>query len=81
VKEFSGTYRYVRRPSYTRAILIRIGIGLAILSWGAVLVLLLASCIVYRYRIGVAEKALVERFGEEYRAYMRETKMLIPFVL
>ncbi len=76
-----GPYRYVRHPSYTGAIMIFTGIGLAILSWGAVLVLLLASCIVYGYRIKVEEKALVAKFGEEYRAYIEETKMLIPFML
>ncbi len=76
-----GPYRYVRHPSYTGAIMIFTGIGLSILSWGAVLVLLLSSCIVYGYRIKVEEKALVERFGEEYVRYMAETKMLIPCIL
>jgi protein-S-isoprenylcysteine O-methyltransferase Ste14 len=45
------------------------------------LVLLAASFIVYGYRIRIEEKALVERFGEEYRVYMKETKMLIPGVV
>jgi protein-S-isoprenylcysteine O-methyltransferase Ste14 len=76
-----GPYRFVRHPSYTGAIMIFTGIGLAILSWGAVLVLLLASCIVYGYRIHVEERALVGKFGDEYRAYMEETKMLVPGVL
>jgi len=53
------------------------GIGLAILSWGSLLVLLLASIIVYGYRIKVEEKALVAKFVEEYVAYMGETKMLV----
>jgi protein-S-isoprenylcysteine O-methyltransferase Ste14 len=76
-----GPYRYVRHPSYTGAIMIFTGIGLAILSWGAVLVLLLASCIVYGYRIHVEEKALVAKFGDEYVRYMAETKMLVPGVV
>jgi protein-S-isoprenylcysteine O-methyltransferase Ste14 len=42
-----------------------------------VLVLLLASVVVYGYRIRVKEKALVAKFGEEYRAFMREMKMLV----
>jgi protein-S-isoprenylcysteine O-methyltransferase Ste14 len=46
-----------------------------------VLELLLASAAVYGYRIRVEEKALVEKFGEEYRACMQETKMLMPGVL
>jgi protein-S-isoprenylcysteine O-methyltransferase Ste14 len=76
-----GPYRYVRHPSYTGGMMIMTGIGLSILSWGAVLVLLLASCVVYGYRIRVEEKALVAKFGDEYRAYVKETKMLIPFLL
>jgi protein-S-isoprenylcysteine O-methyltransferase Ste14 len=76
-----GPYRYVRHPSYTGAIMIVTGTGFAILSWGAVLVMLVASFVVYGYRIRVEEKALVAKFGEEYRAYMKETKMLVPGVV
>jgi hypothetical protein len=56
-------------------------VGLDLRSWGAVLVLLLASAAVYGYRIHVEEEALVEKFGEEYRVYERETKMLVPGVV
>ena len=76
-----GPYRYVRHPSYTGAIMIMAGMGLALLSWGALFVLLLASCIVYGYRIHVEERALVAKFGDKYRTYVGETKMLIPFIL
>jgi protein-S-isoprenylcysteine O-methyltransferase Ste14 len=76
-----GPYRYVRHPSYTGAIMIFTGIGLAILSGGALFVLVLMSCIVYGYRIHVEEKALLSKFGDEYEAYRKETKMLVPFVL
>lgn len=40
---------------------------------GAFLVLLLASFAVFGYRIHGEEKALVEKSGEENRAYMGET--------
>jgi protein-S-isoprenylcysteine O-methyltransferase Ste14 len=30
------------------------------------------------YRIGVEEKILVEQFGEEYLAYKKRTRKLIP---
>ncbi len=75
-----GPYRYIRHPSYTGAILVLMGLGLAIQSWGAVLILVLMSGIVYGYRIRVEEKALVENRGKEYIAYMKDTKMLIPFL-
>jgi protein-S-isoprenylcysteine O-methyltransferase Ste14 len=75
-----GPYRFIRHPSYTGTLLTITGIGLAVQSWGALLTLLVMFGIVYRYRIGVEEKALVGKFGNEYVAYMKETKMLIPFI-
>ncbi|WP_414675286.1 hypothetical protein [Methanospirillum sp.] len=55
------------------------GIGLTIR--GTLLTLLVMSDIVYWHRIGIEEIALVEQFRNEYIAYMKETKMLIPFIL
>jgi protein-S-isoprenylcysteine O-methyltransferase Ste14 len=76
-----GPYRVIRHPSYTGTLLTLIGIGLAVQSWGALLILLLMFSIVYSYRIGVEEKTLATQFGNEYTTYMKKTKMLIPFVL
>jgi protein-S-isoprenylcysteine O-methyltransferase Ste14 len=76
-----GPYRFIRHPFYTGTLLTLTGIGLAVQSWGALLVLLLMFGIVYRYRINVEENALVTQFGNEYIAYMNDTKMLIPFIL
>jgi protein-S-isoprenylcysteine O-methyltransferase Ste14 len=44
-------------------------------------VLLLASFSVLIYRIRLEEKALVEKFWVEYKAFMKETKMLVPEVV
>jgi len=77
----TGPYRFIRHPSYTGALLTLIGIGLAIQSWGAVLVLIAIFCMVYAYRIRIEEKALIMHIGEEYIAYMKTTRMLIPFIL
>jgi protein-S-isoprenylcysteine O-methyltransferase Ste14 len=76
-----GPYRFIRHPSYSGTLMTLAGIGLAVQSWGALLTLLIVFSLVYRYRIDIEEKALVERFGNEYTAYMHDTKMLIPFVL
>jgi len=32
------------------------------------------------YRVEIEERMLIERLGDEYRAYMRRTKKLIPFI-
>lgn len=75
-----GPYRLVRHPAYTGSILTMIGIGLALQSSAAVLLLLVFCGIAYGYRIRVEETALLKELGEEYSMYMSRTKRLIPFI-
>jgi protein-S-isoprenylcysteine O-methyltransferase Ste14 len=77
----TGPYRLVRHPSYTGALLIIVGIGLSLQSWGAVLVLLVISGLTYGYRIHREEKVLVSELGEEYIRYMKTTKRIIPYMI
>jgi len=77
----TGPYRLVRHPAYTGGLLILVGIGLALQSWGAVLLLLLIIGPAYGYRIYVEERVLVSEFGDEYVKYTKRTKRLIPYVL
>ncbi|HUH78842.1 MAG TPA: isoprenylcysteine carboxylmethyltransferase family protein [Methanoregula sp.] len=77
----SGPYRFIRHPSYTGTLLTLTGIGLAVRSWAALLVLWVIFAIVYGYRIRVEEQTLIAHIGDEYVAYTEKTKMLIPFVL
>lgn len=77
----SGPYRFVRHPSYTAAILMFTGVGVALESGISVGILLLAHCYLYGRRVAVEEKALVETLGEAYTAYMLRTKRFIPFLL
>jgi protein-S-isoprenylcysteine O-methyltransferase Ste14 len=77
----TGPYRLVRHPSYTGALLIMVGIGLALQSWGAVLIILVISAITYGYRIRMEEKVLVSELGDEYLQYMKKTKRIIPYLL
>ena len=76
-----GAYRWVRHPSYTGGILMFAGIGIALSSWGSVVILTLVSVAVYSYRIVVEEKALPLAIGEPYAAFMRTRKRLVPFVI
>jgi protein-S-isoprenylcysteine O-methyltransferase Ste14 len=76
-----GPYRLVRHPSYTGALMIVTGVGLALQSWGAVLVILLIAGLAFGYRIRMEEKVLVSELGEEYLPYSKRTKRLIPYIL
>jgi protein-S-isoprenylcysteine O-methyltransferase Ste14 len=75
-----GPYRLVRHPGYAGSILTMVGIGLAVQSSAAVLLLLVFCGIAYGYRIHVEETALLKELGEEYSKYMSRTKRLIPFI-
>ncbi len=75
----SGPYRIVRHPGYFGFVLALPGMGfalgsLAVLAFTVPIVAWIVS------RIREEESMLVEQFGDEYRAYQRRTKRLIPFV-
>jgi protein-S-isoprenylcysteine O-methyltransferase Ste14 len=75
-----GPYRWIRHPSYAGAMLTAAGILLCSTNWLSLTcyVLVVSS---YGYRIWVEEVALVADLGEPYRAYMRRTKRLIPYLI
>lgn len=75
-----GAYAWIRHPSYTGGILMNVGIGLALGSWGSATVLAVASLVVYSYRMKIEERVLLETLGEPYRRYMAQRKRIIPFV-
>ena len=75
-----GPYHLVRHPSYLGLSLTAIGIGVALRSWGGVLVILVLFGVALWYRMRVEEELLVSELGDDYIRYMRRTKRLIPFV-
>lgn len=77
----SGPYRLVRHPSYTAAMMMFIGIGLALGSWLSFALLTIATIAAYSYRVAVEERVLLDTIGEPYRVYMKERKRFIPYVL
>ena len=76
-----GPYRLVRHPAYTGSLLTMIGLGFVLQSWGAVLVLIAFFGVAFGYRIHVEEAVLTSKLGDEYVAYAKKTKRLIPYVL
>jgi protein-S-isoprenylcysteine O-methyltransferase Ste14 len=77
----NGPYKLVRHPSYTGLLLTLIGIGLALQSWGAVIIMILVFGCTFGYRIHIEEKLLISEFNGEYIQYMKKTKRLIPYIL
>lgn len=75
-----GPYHYIRHPSYTGALMIFVGLGLALGNWAGLLALLACVGIAYAYRISVEESVLAAALGEPYQQYMRRTRRLVPFL-
>jgi protein-S-isoprenylcysteine O-methyltransferase Ste14 len=77
----TGQYRLVRHPSYTAGIMMFTGIGLALGSWLSLALVALAGIATYCYRVAIEERVLVDTIGEPYRAYVRESKRFIPYIV
>ena len=72
-----GVYARVRHPMYT--VLMAHTVGLAVVSSSWLFMLLCAARIAGLYlRIRREEAMLIEKFGDEYRAYMRRAGRLLP---
>jgi len=76
----SGPYQLIRHPNYLGQIVGVMGLGLALQSWVALLVLVITAAGYFAYRIRNEEAFLVAEIGDSYSNYMTRTKRLIPFV-
>jgi protein-S-isoprenylcysteine O-methyltransferase len=74
----SGLYRHVRHPSYLGALIAFFGFSVALGNWLGVAVVMIVTLCIYLFRIHEEETALETAFGDDYRAYRRRTKRLIP---
>jgi protein-S-isoprenylcysteine O-methyltransferase Ste14 len=77
----TGPYRLVRHPSYTAAMMMFAGIGLALGNWVSFALITVGAITTYVYRVSVEERALIATIGEPYRNYMKERKRFIPYVV
>lgn len=76
----TGPYHFVRHPSYLGLLLIFLAIGVHSRVWLCLALAVLPPAAALLYRIHIEEAALTEAFGEEFIAYSRNTKCLIPWV-
>jgi len=78
----SGPYQLVRHPAYSGLLCSLLGIGVALGSWQAPLLILSPALGGLLYRIVVEERALLRGLGDDYAAYRRTVRrILVPFLL
>jgi protein-S-isoprenylcysteine O-methyltransferase Ste14 len=74
-----GVYRLVRHPIYFGVLIAIMGVPVYAPSLIGFLILSLLIPI-FLFRIKMEEELLTEYFGDEYQAYRKTTKKLIPFL-
>ena len=74
-----GIFRFSRHPVYLGALMCMIGISVFALSLPGFLIMLVMIPI-FLNRIRMEENMLTGEFGDGYRAYVKSTKKLIPFI-
>jgi len=75
----TGPYGYARHPIYSGILLMVLGTAASIGTVGAGFAVLVILCW-FLYRVGVEERLLTKHFPEEYPAYARRVKALVPFI-
>lgn len=72
-----GPYRWVRHPMYTTLLLLSVAILLLTANWLIGGAWILAILLVMIVRTPFEERMMMEKFGDEYRQYMRRTGKFI----
>ena len=73
----TGPYARIRHPMYTAIIAWMIGAALITANW-AVVAFAAAMMVFVAARVPREEQMMLERFGDDYRDYMRRTSRFLP---
>mgnify|MGYP000513046410 CR=1 FL=1 len=75
-----GLYGYVRHPMYSSFFLSAVAQLLLLQNWIAGPIGLIGMGLLFFLRVPREEKVMTETFGDEYRAYMKRTARIIPWI-
>jgi protein-S-isoprenylcysteine O-methyltransferase Ste14 len=73
----SGPYHYVRHPIYAAGFTFMVTLAMATANWLVLLPMLAGTALLYA-QVGREEAILIDRFGDEYRQYMKRTRRFLP---
>jgi len=74
----TGPYGWVRHPFYVGCVLVLLGVSLAMANWFILLASSIAWFAFLLPRTRIEEQKLLERFGDDYRSYMRRVGRFLP---
>jgi protein-S-isoprenylcysteine O-methyltransferase Ste14 len=73
----SGPYRWIRHPLYVMGLMVFIGFALGAENWFIALMASLGFALL-SIRAREEEARLIEKFGDQYRNYMKSTGRFVP---
>jgi protein-S-isoprenylcysteine O-methyltransferase Ste14 len=77
----TGVYRRIRHPMYSSFFLLGVAQALLLPNWLVDVSGLVGAGLLFAFRVGREEELMLKRFGGEYRAYMANSKRLIPWIV
>ena len=77
----TGVYRLIRHPMYFSFLLLGLGQALLLPNWFAGMSGIVGAAILFALRVSREERMMLEIFGEQYRAYMTNTKRIVPWIV
>lgn len=75
---FGGPYKLIRNPMYFGTLLIGMGVISMLFQWWVAVFFLVVYLSIYLPQIKREEKFLLDRFGQDYRLYCRQTHRFFP---
>lgn len=75
-----GVYTHVRHPMYLAFLMWGVAQALLLPNWIAGPAGLVGSLTLYVFRVRREERMMLLEFGDPYRAYMRQTTRIIPWI-
>lgn len=76
----TGIFKYIRHPLYSSLLFLTWGILLKQITILLIIISILSSVFLIITAL-IDEKECKEYFGEEYRLYMKRTRMFVPFLI
>ena len=74
----AGVYHSIRHPMYSAIYLLALAQSLLLTNWIAGPATLVAFTLMFALRMRPEEQMMIDKFGDEYRAYASRAKRLVP---
>ena len=75
----TGMYKYIRHPLYASLLLLGFGVFFKKIETAQVILVIINTAALY-ITASMEEGEMIKGFGDEYREYMKKSKMFIPFL-